>query len=118
MGLLSKLFHSKSSAGGSPSTQEVSVHFAYGSTNFQILYALQDQLESALLESKLGEFDGHDLATDGSDGTLFFSGPDAETIFATLRPILETAQFMRGATVTLRLGPKGFGTAKRVIELP
>ena len=117
MGLLSRLFHSKSSAGKAPSLQEVAIHFAYGSTNFQHLYSVQDKLEHAVLEAKVGEFDGHELADDGSDGTLYFSGPDAEVIFATIRPILEATPFMRGAAVTLRFGPKGFGTPKRVVEL-
>ncbi len=35
MGLLSRLFGSKDGEKGDPSEQEVEVHFAYGSTNFQ-----------------------------------------------------------------------------------
>ncbi len=118
MGLLSRLFGTKNGEKGDPSEQEVEVHFAYGSTNFQHVYAFGDQLENAIAESKVGEYDGHAIPADGSDGRYFIFGPDAEAIYKVIAPILEASPLMRGATVTLHFGPRKRGTPKRVIELP
>ena len=118
MGLLSKLFGSGNAAKGGPPEQEVEVHFAYGSTNFQYVYALGDQLRTAIAEAKVGEYDGHALPADGSEGRYFVNGPDAEAIYKVITPVLAASPFMRGATVTLHYGPRRWGTPKRVIKLP
>jgi hypothetical protein len=118
MGLLSKLFGSRNAAKGGSSEQEVEVQFEYGSTNFQYVYALGDQIQSAIAEAKVGEYDGHALPADGSEGRYFIYGPDAEAIFRVIAPVLEASPLMRGATVTLRFGPRRWGTPKRVINLP
>ena len=81
MGLLSKLFGSKNSGENGSSAQEVEVHFVYGSTNFQYVYALGDQIQIAINEAKVGEYDGHAIPADGSEGRYFIYGPDAEAIF-------------------------------------
>jgi len=118
MGLLSKLFGSKNAAKNGPSEQEVEVRFAYGSTNFQYVYSLGDQIQTAIAEAKVGEYDGHALPADGSEGRFFVNGPDAEAIFKVIAPVLEASPLMRGATVTLHFGPRGWRTPKRVIKLP
>jgi hypothetical protein len=118
MGLLSKLFGSRNSENGGAAEQEVEVHFDYGSTNFQHVYALGDQISFAVAEGKVGEYDGHALPADGSEGRYFVTGPDAEAIFKVIAPVLEASPLMRGATVTLHYGTAGWRTAKRVIHLP
>jgi hypothetical protein len=118
MGLLSKLFGSRNAEKDATSAQEVEVHFEYGSTNFQHVYALGDQLQLAITEAKVGEYDGHAIPADGSEGRFFIYGPDAEAIFRAIAPVLEASPLMRGATVTLRFGPRRWGTPKRVINLP
>jgi hypothetical protein len=118
MGLLSKLFGAKNTDNGSPIEQEVEVRFGYGSTNFQFVYALGDQISLAVSEAKVGEYDGHALPADGSEGRYFVMGPDAEAIFSVIAPVLEASPLMRGATVTLHYGSPGWRTPKRVIQLP
>ena len=118
MGLLSKLFGSKNSAKNAPPEQEVEVLFEYGSTNFQYVYALGDQIQLAINEAKVGEYDGHALPADGSEGRYFVYGPDAEAIFKVMEPVLAASPLMSGATVTLHYGPRGWRTPKRVIKLP
>src|ERR1700720_4911843 len=97
MGLLSKLFGSKNG----PPEQEVEVHIAYGSTNFQYVYSLGDKIQLAIAEAKVGEYDGHALPADGSEGRYFVNGPDAEAIFKAIATVLEASPLMPGATVTL-----------------
>ena len=82
MGLLSKLFGSKNLGETTDlPMQEVEMHFAYGSTNFQHVYALGDEIQHAIAEAKVGEYDGHALPADGSEGRYFVNGPDAEAIY-------------------------------------
>jgi hypothetical protein len=117
MGLFSKLFGSKD-ASKNGSQQEVEVHFAYGSTNFQYVYSLGDEIQTAIAEARVGEYDGHALPADGSEGRYFIYGPDAEAIYRAIAPVLEASPLMRGATITLRFGPRRWGTPKRIIKLP
>lgn len=83
------------------------VHFLYGSNDLSSLYSLEERLEEAIVRDGVGEFDGNEAATDGSEGTLYMYGPDADALFSTVRPILESTHFMRGARVQLRYGPPG-----------
>jgi hypothetical protein len=87
------------------SEHAVIVHFLnYGSTDLQRLFALEERLEEAIDAAGVGEFDGNEIATDGSDGYLYMYGPDADRLFEVVRPILESVDFTRGAHVTKRYG--------------
>lgn len=118
MGLLSRFFGSREARSGEPGAQELEVRFDYGSTNFQFVYAIGDQIRVAVADAKVGEYDGHELPADGSEGRIFVYGPDAEAIFRAIRPVLEASPLMRGATVTLWFGSPGWRTPKRVVTLP
>jgi hypothetical protein len=118
MGLFDKLFGRKVTFEGpaSPALEHaVLVHFAYGSTELSRLHALEDQIEEVIAAVGVGELDGNEIATDGSGGTLYMYGPDADSLFAAVRPVLETADFMRGARVRLRYGPAEDG--RREVEV-
>ena len=90
----------------------VLVNFQYGSTDLSKLFALEERLEKAIAAAQAGELDGNEVAADGSDGTLFMYGPDADKLFAAIQPVLAAADFMRGARVTLRYGPPAAGVRK------
>jgi len=118
MGLFSRLFRSKKKAPEGPPEHEVVVYFFYGSTNFQHIYALEDTIRHTIIDAAAGIYDGHEIAEDGSDVSLYMSGPDAEALHRVISPILAETPFLRGAKVTLWFGPRKRGTQKRVIELP
>jgi hypothetical protein len=118
MGLFSKKFGAKDSTAAGPPAQEVEIHFAYGSTNFQHLYALEDQLQHAIFDAAVGNYEGHDVSADGSDGYYYLYGPDAEAIYRVISPVLAASTFMRGAKVTMWFGPRKWRTPKRIIHLP
>ena len=118
MDLLSKLFGPKESPKKGPPEQEVEVHFFYGSTNYQHLFALEDVLRLTVAEAGVGHYEGHDVAEDGSDGYYYLYGPDAEAIYRAIDPVLAGSTFMKGAKVTLWFGPRRWRTPKRVIQLP
>jgi len=44
-------------------------------------------------------------------------GPDADRLFAAVRPVLESAGFMQGARVRLRYGKAQSGAREEVIVL-
>jgi hypothetical protein len=92
------------------SEHAVIVEFRYGQTDLSPLFSLEDDLRAAITRAACGEVDGHEIATDGSDGRLFMYGPDADKLFSVVEPILRATPFMSGASVTKRFGPSGTGT--------
>lgn len=95
----------------------VIVHFNYGSTDLQALFALEDKLEQAIAFAGAGEFDGNEVATDGSDASLYMYGPNADKLFEAVRPVLESSSFMRGAVVRKRYGPPEDGVRESIITI-
>jgi hypothetical protein len=95
----------------------VIVSFNYGSKNLDALFKLEEKLEAAITRAKVGEYDGNEIAVDGSDGTLYMYGPDADKLFNIVKPILESTPFMRGAEVRRRYGPPQDGVREIVVKL-
>jgi len=106
MGIVDKLFRRKQQS-EKPPQQAVLVYFEYGSTDLSALFSVENDLERVIAHAGVGELDGNEIATDGSDGTLFMYGPNADALFAAICPTLESIPFMKGARVVLRYGPPG-----------
>jgi hypothetical protein len=106
MGIFSRLFGNKPQ-GTATGDHAVIVHFDYGSTDLTPLSALEEQLEEAINGAGVGEFDGNEVAVDGSDGSLYMYGPNADRLFETVRPVLERSTAIRNAVATVRYGPPG-----------
>lgn len=97
--------------------QAVIVHFKYGSTDLTKLHVLEDELEQKLTNRSVGEYDGHEIAVDGSDGTFYLYGPDAKGVYEEVKDILTKSPFMNGAEVTLRYGPPEDGVRQEVFVI-
>lgn len=117
MSFLWSLFGKRKSRGASAPEHAVLVHFQYGSRDLSLLFALEDELEAAIAQASVGEFDGDEVAIDGSDARLFMYGPDADALFAIVRPVLEASPLMQGARVRLRYGPPEDGTREKEVRL-
>jgi hypothetical protein len=115
MGILDKLFRRDRSP-EKPPDHAVLVYFVYGSTDLSALFSIEKELERVIAHAGVGELDGNEIATDGSDGTLFMYGPDADVLFAAIGPTLEAVPFMKGARVVLRYGPPG--ASEQNVTLP
>jgi hypothetical protein len=92
----------------------VIAHFDYAAGSLDALYEVEEQLEAAINAAGVGEFDGNEIAVDLSDGSLYMYGPDAEALFAVVRPVLAGAACLRNARVTLRFGPPEDDVPERV----
>ena len=119
MRIFAKLFGAKAETHAKPVEHAVIVSFGYGgSTDLEPLFALEQELESAIVAAGVGEYDGNEVAVDGSDGTLYMYGPNADALLAVVKPALESCPFMKGAVVRLRYGPPGEGVPEREVRLP
>ena len=118
MGLLSRLLGEplnlrKSDEDG----HAVIVRFRYGSTDLNPLYELEYELKSAIDAARAGEFDGHEIAVDGSEGYLYMYGPDADHLFEAVRPTMQASDLLNGAVATVRYGPPSHDTSEREIRI-
>lgn len=82
----------------------VIINFYYGYDELDELHALESKLRILLFNKEVGELDGHEINMDGSDGTLFLYGHNAEELFKTIEPLLLQTPFMKKAEVHLRFG--------------
>jgi hypothetical protein len=70
------------------------------------LNSLAEQLEAAVCEAGLGEYDGDEYG--GGECILFFCGSSEDALIALLRPLIQRSNFGRGAHfVRLREGRDG-----------
>ncbi len=92
----------------------VIAEFDYEAESLDALLDVEEELEAALTGAGVGELDGNEVAVDLSDGSLYMYGPDAEALFAVVRPILAGAACLRNTRVTLRFGPPEEDVAERV----
>jgi hypothetical protein len=97
--------------------QAVIVHFQYSADSLDPLFVLEDQLDEAVRAAECGEFDGHEIAVDLSDGHLYLYGPSADELFAGIQPILAQTTGFGKLTVTLRYGPPEDGVSERVVVI-
>jgi hypothetical protein len=87
-------------------SQAVIVYFFnYIDDELDKLHELDEKLSLALLQEGVGMYDGHEINMDGSDGSLYMYGENAEKIFNVVKPILEQADFTKGGVAVLRFGP-------------
>tara|TARA_R110002050_G_scaffold129339_2_gene250877 strand:+ start:602 stop:865 length:264 start_codon:yes stop_codon:yes gene_type:complete len=81
------------------------------------IYELRDKLTNIIEKSNLGEYDGHEIAMDYSDGFLYMYGPNAETLFNGIKSTLEKSDFLNGAKAKLRFGPPEDGIKEITVEI-
>ena len=100
-----------------PEAHALVVRFKYGTEDLQPIFEVGQRLETALQEAGAGDFDGNEIATDFSDGSLYMYGPDGERLLEVAAPILESCAFLEGAHLTVRYGPPSEGVRRRILTL-
>lgn len=61
--------------------QGVIIEFNYGIEDDEPIYELSAELRTIVDESGLGEYDGHEIAMNTSDGSFYMYGPDAKKLY-------------------------------------
>ncbi|HEY8090618.1 MAG TPA: hypothetical protein VIF09_22305 [Polyangiaceae bacterium] len=89
--------------GPGASEQAVIVRVHYPSLDFAPLHAVEDRLREAIAHAGVGTLDGDDI-TPGVDAVIYAYGPDADRLYAAMRPVLEGEPLTHGAIATLRYG--------------
>ncbi len=97
--------------------QCVIVNFKDFKQNTDEVFDLQDRLTEAVESAGIGECDGNELAVDGSDGSYFFYGPDADRIAWAILPLLKESAACRDAVIYLRYGPPEDGVPEKVVKI-
>jgi len=87
--------------------QAVIVHFEYGKPDWTPFFEFEKTLETSIAATGVGEYDGNELAVDGSNGTLYMYGPDADKLFDVVKPHLASSKLLKNVEVTLRYGAAG-----------
>jgi hypothetical protein len=99
-------------------TPEHAVLVHLKNTNLDGVIAIEDSLEPAIAEAGVGEYDGNEVAVDGSEAILYAYGPDADALWNVMRPIVLKANPPDGSYVIKRYGEASDPTAREVrVEL-
>jgi hypothetical protein len=95
----------------------VIVHFIYYKDELDPLHDLERELERVIEDQGVGQYDGHEIALDMSDGFLYMYGPNAESLFKAVKPALENTDFTKGSLALLRFGGPGSGAKEIEIQI-
>lgn len=117
MGFMSRLFGGKQSEEPSANKHAVIAYFEYGQTDLEPLFEVERQLEAAIDKAGVGEFDGNEIAVDGTDGSLYMYGPDADKLFEVVKPVLESADCLSEVVVRLQYGPPEDGVVEKEVRV-
>jgi hypothetical protein len=79
---------------------------------FNRIEELCDELKAAIDAEKAGEFDGNEFGQ--GEATLYMYGPDADTLFSVVGPILKKSPLTMGGWAIKRYGEIGDLDAKEV----
>lgn len=100
------------------SDHAVIVHFEYGKRDWSEFFAYEEAIEKGIAAAHVGEYDGNELAVDGSDGFLYFYGPDGDKLLAVVRRLVLNAPFIKRAVATVRYGGAKDQSAREIkVEL-
>ena len=116
MGFFDKIFR-KPDEPKLKSEHSVIVHFTYFKEDLNPLHEFEKMLDDVIAQAGVGEYDGHEIAMDLSDGFLYMYGPNAEDLFKVIKPYLEKNDFTRGSLAVLRFGGPGTGAKELEIEI-
>ncbi len=82
----------------------VLISFWYGKESDDEFYDMTLALFEFMENCPLGRYDGHEMNMDNTDGTLFFYGQNAESLYKYIKPELLKYDFLHGSEVYLRFG--------------
>jgi hypothetical protein len=81
------------------------------------LHALEKKLTRAIQSAHAGVFDEDEIAVDGSQGTVYMYGPNADALFAVVKPLVRSSTSLVKPVATILYGPAVPGVRERVVNL-
>jgi hypothetical protein len=104
----------RTSSGAAAVEHAVIVHLATSGAEPRDVFALEDKLIAAIENADAGEFDGNEIAVDGSEVVLYAYGPNADRLYAAMEPVIKGIPPARGSYVIKRYGDADDANAKEV----
>jgi hypothetical protein len=83
-------------------------------TGLDEVFGLEEQLEVAITQAQAGEYDGNEVALDGSEAVLYAYGPDADALWEAMKPVITGASPDPGSYVVKRYGDASDTSTKEV----
>ncbi|WP_425391283.1 hypothetical protein [Ekhidna sp.] len=94
------------------------VYFEGWINSLEPIHRLSEQLRELLDSIDGAVFDGHEIALDGSHGTLYFYCDNAKELWGLIKPTLLAADLIKCKEAMLRLGKPGTDAEEIIINLP
>ncbi len=92
--------------------QAVIVHLA--DPDAEGVFALESLLDARISAARVGEYDGNEIALDGSEAILYAYGPDADALWQVMEPIVASTSPNAGSYAIKRYGEAGDPSAREV----
>ncbi|MEO1254202.1 MAG: hypothetical protein AAFY41_04830 [Bacteroidota bacterium] len=83
--------------------QSIVVHFIGWINSLEPVHRLSEQLNELVDSLDNAKFDGHEIAMDGSHGTLYLYCDDARKLIDVIIPTLKSADLLKCTKAVLRL---------------
>ena len=100
-----------------PSGHSIVIRFRFGQHNLDPISYLEGRINAALRNRSLGAYAGCKMEDDYSHGFLYLHGPNADELFAAIRPELEKNALMDRAEIRLRYGPLNVQAEEKVLTI-
>ena len=97
--------------------QHVILYFKHGIRDIVPYSDAVAHIRQLLADAGTGEYVEDDMAIDGGDAEAILRGPNANTLYETICPVLKKLPFLHGARVTLVYGSLGAGEREKSFEL-
>jgi hypothetical protein len=92
----------------------VLIHLKTEAIDFDRVLEIEDALIEALGNKGIGEVDGHELALDGSEVVYYLYGPDADSLYDAVEPVVLGLPPQAGSYVVKRYGEADDPDAREV----
>jgi hypothetical protein len=79
------------------------VAFPFNGTDLKPVFQLEDELIEAIERNAAGEYDGNEVG--GGQVVLYMYGPDADTLYEAVAPVLRDSALAADGVVIRRYGP-------------
>ncbi|WP_424961142.1 hypothetical protein [Ekhidna sp.] len=97
--------------------QSIVVYFEGWINSLEPVHRLSEQFRELLSDNEEADFDGHEIAIDGSHGTLYFYCDDSKVLWKQIKSTLESADLLKCKQAILRLGRLEENAEQIIIDL-